>query len=106
MDRGCAVALEVFAEVRGKPRKIERSPLTARVTKIDAEGGIWAAPVGGDHRTPVGPCRGSDLLKRGDVVLIVWTQERPWVLAGPDASDLPTPSAPVDNGDGTFSIGG
>ncbi|GAB3867400.1 hypothetical protein GCM10028801_41310 [Nocardioides maradonensis] len=74
------MGLEVFHELRGAPPKIDRPPLTGRIAKIDADG-IWAVPVGGDNRYPVGPCRGRGPFELGDICLIVWTQERPWVLS-------------------------
>jgi hypothetical protein len=64
-------------QLRGVPPKITRDPVTARVTRVDAEG-VWAVPLGGDMRIPVGPCRGTAAV--GDVCLVIWTQELPWVL--------------------------
>lgn len=72
--------LDAFAQLRGQPPKIERTPMTGRVTKVDADG-IWVAPLGSDNRVPVGPCRGNALIGTGDVVLVVWTQERPWAIS-------------------------
>ncbi len=66
-------------ELRGKPPKIQREPVTGRVTKVDTAG-VWVVPVGGDLRTPVGPCRGPSDIPVGTVVMIIWTQERPWVF--------------------------
>lgn len=66
-------------ELRGKPPKIQREPVTGRVTKVDTTG-VWVVPIGGDLRTPVGPCRGPSDIPVGTVVMIIWTQERPWVF--------------------------
>jgi hypothetical protein len=73
------VAVNPLEQLRGRPPKIERTPITARVTKRDSEG-IWVVPLGADQRTPVGPCRGSVDLRAGDICLVVWTQELPWAL--------------------------
>lgn len=90
--------LEVLLERR--PAKTSRGPLTARVVRSDASG-VWVAPLGGDVRHPVGPCRGAkrrkftdagdggtahrhdelEQLPTGTVVLLVFTDERPWVAA-------------------------
>lgn len=66
-------------ELRGKPPAITRGPVTGRVTKVDAQG-VWVVPVGGDLRTPVGPCRGPADIPVGTVVMVIYTQERPWVF--------------------------
>lgn len=66
-------------ELRGKPPAITRGPVTGRVTKVDTQG-VWVAPVGGDLRTPVGPCRGPADIPVGTVVMVIYTQERPWVF--------------------------
>lgn len=66
-------------ELRGKPPGITRGPVTGRVTKVDAQG-VWVVPVGGDLRTPVGPCRGPADIPVGTVVMVIYTQERPWVF--------------------------
>lgn len=66
-------------ELRGKPPAITRGPVTGRVTKVDAQG-VWVVPVGGDLRTPVGPCRGPSDIPVGTVVMVIYTQERPWVF--------------------------
>lgn len=66
-------------ELRGTPPRIERTPVTGRVTKVDAQG-VWVVPIGGDLRTPVGPCRGPSDIPVGTIVMIIWTQERPWVF--------------------------
>lgn len=62
----------------------DEPPVTGIVTRVDASG-IWAVELDGDRRTPDGPCRAPvDDLEVGDVVLIVRTSERPWVI--PDRS--------------------
>lgn len=66
-------------ELRGKPPAITRGPVTGRVTKVDTQG-VWVVPVGGDLRTPVGPCRGPADIPVGTVVMVIYTQERPWVF--------------------------
>lgn len=78
MDGGRAVALGID-ELRGKPPAITRGPVTGRVTKVDTQG-VWVVPVGGDLRTPVGPCRGPADIPVGTVVMVIYTQERPWVF--------------------------
>jgi hypothetical protein len=65
--------------VTGKPRAIARPPVTGKVVKVDDAGAAWVAPLGSDPRHPVGPCRGSAGAAAGDVVLLVFTQERPWI---------------------------
>lgn len=66
-------------ELRGKPPAITRGPVTGRVTKVDTQG-VWVVPIGGDLRTPVGPCRGPSDIPVGTVVMVIYTQERPWVF--------------------------
>lgn len=67
--------------LNGRPHKIPRPPTTARVVRVD--GGIFAAPLDADTRHPIGPCRGPGVgpagVMVGDVVLLVWTNERPWI---------------------------
>lgn len=67
--------------IRGGPTKAQRQPLTAVVAYIE-DGEVYAAPLGGDLRSPIGPCRGGTGLAVGDVCLLIWTQERPWALPG------------------------
>lgn len=67
----------------GKPRTIPRPPVTGRVVKI--AGGVWVTPIGGDLRHPIGPCRGGVAAVVGDVVLLIFTQERPWIAQREDA---------------------
>lgn len=78
---------EFDAILDGRPASITRHPVTARVVRSD-DTGVWAVPLGGDTRHPTGPCRGAtrltgalvrERLPVGVVVLLVWTQERPWV---------------------------
>lgn len=56
-----------------------QQPTTARVVKVTIDG-VWAAPLGDDIRHPIGPCRGVAAVN--DIVLLVPTQERPWVIGG------------------------
>lgn len=63
--------------LRRTPAAITRSPVTGRVTKVDDDG-VWVVPLDGDMRVPIGPCRGTASVD--DICLVVWTQERPWVL--------------------------
>lgn len=78
----------------GTPRTIDRPPATARVVRSDATG-VWVAPLGGDVRHPIGPCRGgtrpasgggTERLPVGTVVLLVWTTERPWIARWEETS--------------------
>lgn len=81
----------------GTPPTIARPPVTAVVTKITPDG-VYAAPINtGDHRTPIGPCRGAGL-DIGDPCLLVWTQESPWALAAPKPGGG-TPGEKGDKGD-------
>ena len=57
----------------------DRSAYTAEVTRVD-ESGVWAVPLGDDKLHPIGPCRGTAAV--GDLVLLVLTQEHPWVVGG------------------------
>ncbi len=66
-------------ELRGKPPAIARGPVTGRVTRVDGQG-VWVVPVDGDLRTPIGPCRGPSDIPVGTVVMVIYTQERPWVF--------------------------
>lgn len=106
MDRGCAVAVENPLEVLldGRPSRRTRASATARVVRSDTSG-VWCVPLGGDTRHPFGPCRGAtrrvftetgagdaahrhDQVERlpvGMVVLLVFTDERPWVAAWEEA---------------------
>lgn len=70
-------------QLRGTPPTIHHDTAqTARVTSTD--GGIWAVPLDGDMRVPIGPCRGSDGILVGQVCLLVWTKdELPWALIIP-----------------------
>ncbi|BBH17508.1 hypothetical protein Back2_17950 [Nocardioides baekrokdamisoli] len=58
---------------------IERPPVTAKVVKINSRG-IYATPLRGDTRTPIGPCRGSSDTAVGDICLVIFTLERPWAI--------------------------
>lgn len=63
----------------GKPPSTPDEPVTARVVRLD--GGAWVAVLDGDQRVPIGPCRGPAGLEVGDVVLVLFTNERPWIAA-------------------------
>jgi len=58
--------------------------VTALVVRSDSTG-VFAAEVGGDPRSPIGPCRGAapggTRLPVGTVVLLVRTDLGPWVAA-------------------------
>lgn len=72
--------MALIDELTGRaPKVITREPVTARVVRSD-ETGVWVVPLGGDMRYPIGPVRGPGVLGLGDIVLLVFTQERPWVL--------------------------
>lgn len=67
-----------------RPARAPREPVTARVVRADpsADGGArWVVPLGADQRHPIGPCRGGAGVPVGAVVLLVWTDERPWIAA-------------------------
>lgn len=51
---------------------------TARVVRVNASG-VFVVPLGEDIDFIVGPCRGQ-VPDVGDIVLLVHTQERPWIL--------------------------
>ena len=74
------MAVNPLDAIRGGPTPTTRSPLTAVVTKTSPDG-PYVAPIGGDHRTPIGPCRGGTGLAVGDPCVLLWTQELPWVLS-------------------------
>jgi len=58
--------------------------ITARTTRVDVSG-VWVTPLGDDHRDQVwGPCRGlvpPSPEVTPSLVLLIQTQERPWVVA-------------------------
>lgn len=60
-------------------RGSSRPPVTGRVVRSD-ETGTWVAPIDGDQRHPLGPCRGPSDLEVGTIVMVISTQERPWVF--------------------------
>lgn len=70
-------AFGAFLERR--PARRDRPPATARVVKSTSQG-VWVALLDDDTRHPIGPCRGLPASK-GEIVLVVFTQERPWVTA-------------------------
>ena len=62
---------------------------TGRVVRSDTSG-VWVAPLGGDTRHPIGPCRGAtrpdseggvEQLPADTLVLLVLTDHGPWVAA-------------------------
>lgn len=68
----------------GSPR-LDRPPATATVVRSDATG-VWVAVLGADIRHPTGPCWGArdhtgHQLAVGTVVLLVSTDQGPWVAA-------------------------
>jgi hypothetical protein len=46
---------------------------------VKIDGGVFVAPIDSDLRHPAGPCRGFLDVVVGDVVLLIWTNERPWI---------------------------
>lgn len=86
--------LEVLLN-RAPARKAE-PPATARVVRSDTSG-VWCAPVGGDTRHPIGPCRSATAVAVNELVLLVLTDDGPWALlpgsegtggTDPDVPDL------------------
>lgn len=53
-------------------------PATGRVVRSD-ESGVWVAPLGSDVARPIGPCRGAVGIAVGTLVLLVQTDQGPWV---------------------------
>lgn len=65
--------------IEGRPAAAEPElPVTGRVVKVTTEG-AFVVPLEADTRYPIGPCRGPGGVTEGDVVLLVFTQDRPWV---------------------------
>lgn len=52
---------------------------TARVVRVDASG-VWVALLGEPMEHPIGPCRGITPPEDA-LVLLIHTQEAPWVVA-------------------------
>lgn len=75
---------------------------TARVIRADSSG-IWAVPLGEDTAHPIGPCRGT--AEAGDLVVLVITDEQPWVLTGESGSDPGPPGPPNTLTAGTIDTG-
>lgn len=73
----------------GRPQAIDRTPQTALVVRSD-DAGVWVAPVGSDARHPIGPCYGPLRTPVGALVILVWTQDRPWVFGGVTPHELDT----------------
>ena len=78
------MALEQLArQLRPKPYQPEEpsSPTTCLVVRKDSKG-AWVVPLGEDTRHPIGPCDVGDLtVAKGNIVLLIFTQERPWITA-------------------------
>lgn len=72
-------------DVRAPTKTSQASPLTGVVTRVD-DAGIWVVPLGGDMRTPIGPCRGTSDATQGAVCLLVFTQDQPWAYVGDDTT--------------------
>ncbi len=64
-----------------RPASIQRDPVTAQIVRVDATG-IWAVPLGGDTRYPIGPCQGPTSVTVGTTVLLTWTRDQPWINGG------------------------
>jgi hypothetical protein len=96
MDGGGAVAVRnSYQELRGTAPAINRAPITGRVTKVNGDG-VWVVPIGGDQRTPVGPCRGPSDIPIGTICMVIWTQERPWVFGAELVTTLTADSHDVE----------
>ncbi|TIC78774.1 hypothetical protein [Nocardioides sp. GY 10127] len=62
------------------PSAGDQAPVTAQIVRTD-DSGVWAAQIGDDTRHPVGPCYGGAGLPVGTLVLLVDTDEGPWIAA-------------------------
>jgi hypothetical protein len=58
-------------------------PVTGTVVRAD-DSGVWVAPLDGDTRHPLGPCMGAGGCVVDDIVLLIQTDQGPWV-AGRDS---------------------
>lgn len=75
-------------EPLARPAAIGTTAHTGQVVRSD-DTGVWVAPVLGDTRHPIGPCRGAtrrtdtgwEQLPAGTTVLLVLTDDGPWVAA-------------------------
>lgn len=67
------------AKAFGRPPSQVAPPATGRVVRT--AGGVFVAPLGSDARYPVGPCRGGGGVAVGDLVLLVFTDDDPWIAA-------------------------
>lgn len=111
MDGSRIVGLDLTTNEWSEDVKPEL-PLTGQVVRIDGSG-VWVAELGSSHAHPIGPCRSAvpthadptttafvdegtvvinrttdeayKPLKVGDIVLLVYTDQGPWV-AGKDVS--------------------
>ena len=66
---------EDFATGRAR-RQTGADAFTGVVVRV--EGGTFVAELDDDTDQPIGPCRGP-LVDVGDVVLVVWTAQGPWI---------------------------
>lgn len=70
----------------GRPSRATPTPVTGTVIRGD-QSGVYVAPLDDDTRHPIGPCRGGIVgtgadahqLRRGTVVLVVFTDAGPWI---------------------------
>lgn len=70
----------------GRPSRGARAPVTGTVVRRDSTG-VYVVPLDDDTRHPIGPCRGgvrgsgddATQLRRGTVVLVVFTEAGPWI---------------------------
>ncbi|MBB3041029.1 hypothetical protein [Nocardioides soli] len=63
--------------LNGRPTVEAAEAVTAKVIRVD--GGIHAVALDDDERHPIGPCRGPAEVQVGDIVLLIETNELPWV---------------------------
>ncbi|MDI6911487.1 hypothetical protein [Nocardioides sp.] len=80
------------------PRTIDRPPVTAKIVRVD-DSGIWAVPIGGDPRTPVGPCQGPTQVAVDEQVVLTWTPQGPWVQPAVDTSGFETEAGALAKAD-------
>lgn len=71
------------------PTPVRRDPATAVVTR-SGDDGVFVTLLEDDPRTPLGPCRGGrrrnaagdlEWIPKGTTVLLVWTDDGPWITA-------------------------
>lgn len=61
-------------------------PQTARVIR-KVGGEVFVAAVDDDTRHPIGPVRGGAGVPVGAIVLLIWTDESPWIAAWDSEED-------------------